>query len=177
MTITLDGSSLTVEKLVAIARDHEEVALAPQALERIKVCRAMLEQKLADREVMYGTNTGIGEFSETMLNDEQVKEFQRYLIYNHAAGIGEPAPIEHIRAALAGRINVHAHANSGCRPEITLTLIEMLNKGVTPVVCQKGSVGASGDLAPMAQAALLLLGEGEAFYEGERLAGQDHACA
>ncbi len=173
MTITLDGSSLTIEKLVPIARDNEKVVLAPEALERIKVCRAMLEEKLARKEVMYGTNTGIGEFSETMLNDEQVKEFQKYLIYNHAAGIGEPAPIEYVRAALAGRINVHAHGNSGCRPEITLTLVEMLNKGVTPVVCQKGSVGASGDLAPMAQAALLLMGEGEAFFNGERLSGAE----
>lgn len=173
MTITLDGSSLTVEKLVAIARFNEKVELAPEALERIKICRAMLEDKLARKEVMYGTNTGIGEFSETMLNDEQVKEFQKYLIYNHAAGIGDPAPIEHVRAALAGRINVHAHGNSGCRPEITLTLIAMLNKGVTPVVCQKGSVGASGDLAPMAQAALLLMGEGEAFYNGEQLSGAE----
>jgi histidine ammonia-lyase len=145
-------------------RFNERVELAPAALERIKVCRAMLEDKLAKKRVMYGTNTGIGEFSETMLNDEQVKEFQKYLIYNHAAGIGDPAPIEHVRAAhWRGRINVHAHGNSGCRPEITLTLVEMLNKGVTPVVCQKGSVGASGDLAPMAQAALLLMGEGEAF--------------
>ncbi|MCK6538965.1 MAG: aromatic amino acid ammonia-lyase [Anaerolineales bacterium] len=173
MPITLDGSSLTIEKLVAIARDNEKVELAPEALERIKVCRAMLEEKLAAREIMYGTNTGIGEFSEVLLNDEQVKEFQKYLIYNHAAGIGEPAPIEHVRAALASRINVHAHGNSGCRPEITLTLVEMLNKGVTPVVCQKGSVGASGDLAPMAQAALLLMGEGEAFYNGERLPGHE----
>jgi len=179
MPITLDGSSLTVEKLVAIARDNEKVELAPEALERIKVCRLMLEEKLARKEVMYGTNTGIGEFSETMLTDEQVQEFQKYLIYNHAAGIGEPAPIEYVRAALAGRINVHAHGNSGCRPEITLTLVEMLNKGVTPVVCQKGSVGASGDLAPMAQAALLLMGEGEAFYNPvggagvERLSGAE----
>ena len=78
-----------------------------------------------------------------------------------------------MRAALAGRINVHAHGNSGCRPEITLTLVEMLNKGVTPVVCQKGSVGASGDLAPMAQAALLLMGEGEAFFNGEQLPGSE----
>jgi histidine ammonia-lyase len=173
MPITLDGSSLTIEKLVAIARDNEKVELAPEALERIKVCRAMLEEKLAAKEIMYGTNTGIGEFSEVVLNDDQVKEFQKYLIYNHAAGIGEPAPIEHVRAALASRINVHAHGNSGCRPEITLTLVEMLNKGVTPVVCQKGSVGASGDLAPMAQAALLLMGEGEAFFNGERLPGHE----
>ncbi|MEW6286865.1 MAG: aromatic amino acid ammonia-lyase, partial [Chloroflexota bacterium] len=173
MTIVIDGSSLTIEKLVAIARDNEKVELAPEALERIKVCRAMLEEKLAAKEIMYGTNTGIGEFSEVVLSDEQVKEFQKYLIYNHAAGIGEPAPIEYVRAALASRINVHAHGNSGCRPEITLTLVEMLNKGVTPVVCQKGSVGASGDLAPMAQAALLLMGEGEAFYHGERLPGHE----
>ena len=173
MPITLDGSSLTTEKLVAIARDNEKIALAPEALERIKICRLMLEEKLANKEIMYGTNTGIGEFSEHVLSDEQVKEFQKYLIYNHAAGIGEPAPIEHVRAALASRVNVHSHGNSGCRPEITLTLVEMLNKGVTPVVCQKGSVGASGDLAPMAQAALLLMGEGEAFYNGERLPGHE----
>ncbi len=172
MTIQLDGSSLTIEKLVAIARNNEKIELAPAALERIKVCRAMLEEKLANHETMYGTNTGIGEFSEKILSDDQVLEFQRYLVYNHAAGIGDPAPIEYVRAALAGRINVHAHGNSGCRPEITLTYVEMLNKGVTPVVCQKGSVGASGDLAPMAQAALLLMGEGEAYYQGERYPGK-----
>jgi histidine ammonia-lyase len=108
-----------------------------------------------------------------LLSDDEVRDFQKYLVYNHAAGIGDPVSIENVRAALAGRINVHAHGNSGCRPEITLTLIGMLNKGVTPVVCQKGSVGASGDLAPMAQAALLLLGEGEAFYQGERLPGAE----
>ncbi|HLD36031.1 MAG TPA: aromatic amino acid ammonia-lyase, partial [Planctomycetota bacterium] len=172
MAVVLDGSHLTIEDVVKIARHNEKVELAPAALERIKVCRAMLEDKLAKKEVMYGTNTGIGEFSEKMLNDEQVKEFQRYLVYNHAAGIGDPAPIEHVRAALAGRINVHAHGNSGCRPEITLTMVEMLNKGVTPVVCAKGSVGACGDLAPMAQAALLLMGEGKAYYKGEILPGK-----
>jgi histidine ammonia-lyase len=171
MTIILDGSGLTIEKMVRIARFGEAVELAPAALERIIVCREMLEEKIRAREIMYGTNTGIGEFSEIVLNDEQVQQFQRYLIYNHAAGIGDPAPIEHVRAAMAGRINVHAHGNSGGRPEITLTFVEMLNKGVTPVVCQKGSVGACGDLAPMAQLALLLMGEGEAFYQGERLPG------
>jgi len=172
MTVVLDGSNLSIEKLVRIARFNEKVELHPQALERIKVCRAMLEEKIKAHEIMYGINTGIGEFSEVVLNDEQVMQFQRYLIYNHAAGIGEPTPIEYVRAAMAGRINVHAHGNSGCRPEITLTLVEMLNKGVTPVVCQKGSVGACGDLAPMAQMALLLMGEGEAWYQGERLPGR-----
>jgi len=173
MTIVLDGSGLTIDKLVRIARHGEEVSLSADALERIRVCRAMLEEKIQAREIMYGVNTGIGEFSEVVLTDEQVGQFQRYLIYNHAAGIGEPAPIEYVRGAMAGRINVHAHGKSGCRPEITLTLIEMLNKGVTPVVCQKGSVGACGDLAPMSQIALLLMGEGEAFYQDQRLPGKE----
>ncbi len=172
MTIAIDGSGLTPEKLMKIARQGEKVELHPAALERIKVCRTMLESKIAAHEIMYGVNTGIGEFSERVLNDDQVQQFQKYLIYNHAAGIGEPCPIEQVRGAMVGRINVHAHGNSGCRPEITLTLVEMLNKGVTPVVCQKGSVGACGDLAPMSQIALLLMGEGEAYYQGERLPGR-----
>jgi histidine ammonia-lyase len=173
MTIVLDGSGLTIEKLVRIAREDEKVELHPDAVERIKVCRAMLEEKIVAKEIMYGVNTGIGEFSEVVLDDDQVKQFQRYLIYNHAAGIGDPTPIEYVRAAMAGRINVHAHGKSGCRPEITQTLIDMLNKGVSPVVCQKGSVGACGDLAPMSQIALLMMGEGEAFFKGERLPGKD----
>jgi histidine ammonia-lyase len=171
MTVVLDGTSLTIDRLVRVARDHEPVELAPEALERIARCRAMLEDKLEKREVMYGTNTGIGEFSEIVLSDDQVREFQRYLVYNHAAGIGEPAPEDVVRASMAGRINVHAHGNSGVRPEITVALVEMLNRGVTPVVCQRGSVGASGDLAPMAQIALLLMGEGEAWFDGERVPG------
>ncbi|MBC7259367.1 MAG: aromatic amino acid lyase [Chloroflexi bacterium] len=173
MTIVLNGKNLTVDALVRIARDNERVELAPESLEKIKACRAMLEEKIQAREIMYGVNTGIGEFSEIVLTDEQVKDFQRYLIYNHAAGIGDPMPIEYVRGAMASRINVHAHGNSGCRPEITLTLVEMLNKGVTPYVCQKGSVGACGDLAPMSQIALLLLGEGQAYYKGELLPGRE----
>ncbi len=171
MTHLLSGSRLSLEILEAIARRGEPVQLDPAARDRIVHCRTMLEKKIAAREIMYGINTGIGEFSEVVLNDDQVKEFQRYLIYNHSAGIGEPAPIEHVRAAMVGRINVHARGHSGCRPVITETLVAMLNKGVTPVVCEKGSVGASGDLAPMSQIALLLMGEGEAFYQGERLSG------
>ena len=169
MTIILDGSSLTIEKVVQIARHGEKVELAPEAIERINTCRAMLERKIEAREIMYGVNTGIGEFSEIVLDDEQVKKFQKYLIYNHSAGIGEPCPIEHVRAAMAARVNVHSHGNSGCRLAITKTLIELLNKQVTPVVCEKGSVGACGDLAPMSQIALTMMGEGEAFYRGERL--------
>lgn len=172
MTILLDGSGLSIDRLVRIARFGEKVELQSEALARIRACRGMLEEKIQAHEIMYGVNTGIGEFSEVVLTDDQMRQFQRYLIYNHAAGIGDPAPVEHVRAAMASRVNVHAHGMSGCRPEIPLTFVEMLNRGVTPVVCEKGSVGASGDLAPMAQLALLLMGEGEAFYQGERLPGR-----
>jgi histidine ammonia-lyase len=148
MPITLDGSSLTIEKLDRIARHNETVNLDKDALARIKACRAVLEEKIEAREIMYGVNTGIGELSEVALAD-------------------------YVRGAMAGRINVHAHGNSGCRPDITLTLVEMLNKGLTPFVCQKGSVGACGDLAPMSQIALLMMGEGEAFYKGKILPGKE----
>jgi histidine ammonia-lyase len=172
MTIILDGSGLTIEKLVDIARYNKKVELHPDAIKRIKSCREMLEKKIEAKEIMYGVNTGIGELSEVILSDEQVKDFQKYLIYNHAAGVGDPAPIEYVRGAMASRINVHAHGQSACRLEITQTLVDMLNKGVTPFVCQKGSVGACGDLAPMSQVALLMLGEGKAFYKGELLDGK-----
>ena len=108
-----------------------------------------------------------------MLNDDQVKDFQKYLVYNHAAGIGDPMPVDWVRGAMMGRINVHAHGNSGSRLEITQTLVDMLNKGVTPYVCQKGSVGACGDLAPMSQIALLMMGEGHAYYKGKLYTGKE----
>ncbi|MBL7137949.1 MAG: aromatic amino acid lyase [Bacteroidales bacterium] len=173
MTYIISGSGLTIEDVVNVARHNQTVELHPDAMDRIRKCRAMLEKKIEAREIMYGVNTGIGEFSEIVLNDEQVKDFQKYLIYNHAAGIGDPMPLEWVRGAMLGRINVHAHGNSGCRLEITQTLVDMLNKGVTPYVCQKGSVGACGDLAPMSQIALLMMGEGHAYYKGEFLDGKE----
>ncbi len=173
VAIILDGSGLTIEKLVKVARHHEKVELAPEAVKRIEKCRAMVEEKIKAHVIMYGVNTGIGEFSEVVLDDDQIKDFQKYLIYNHAAGIGDPAPEEYVRGAMVSRANVHAHGNSGNRPVITQTLIDMLNKGVTPFVCQKGSVGASGDLAPMSQIALLMMGEGKAWYKGELLSGKE----
>ena len=173
MAIIIKGAGLTIEDVVKVARHREKIELHPEALVRIVKCRVMLEKKIEAREIMYGVNTGIGEFSEVVLNDDQVKDFQKYLIYNHAAGIGDAMPEEWVRGAMLGRINVHAHGNSGCRPEITQTYVEMLNKGVTPYVCKKGSVGASGDLAPMSQIALLLMGEGKAWYKGVMLPGNE----
>jgi len=173
MTFIITGANLTIEDVVNVARHHQKVELHPEALQRIIKCRAMLERKIIAKEIMYGVNTGIGEFSEMVLNDDQVKEFQKYLVYNHAAGIGDPMPEEYVRGAMLGRINVHAHGNSGIRPEITQTLVEMLNKGITPWVCQKGSVGACGDLAPMSQIALLMMGEGRAYYQGNLYEGKE----
>ncbi len=171
--VVLNGDGLTIERLVDVARNGAKVSLHPDAEARVLKCRAMLEEKIQAGEIMYGVNTGIGEFSEVVLDGDQIKDFQRYLIYNHAAGIGDPAPIEYVRGAMVARSNVLAHGNSGNRLVILQTLIEMLNKGVTPFVCQKGSVGACGDLAPMSQIALLMLGEGEAYYKGELLDGAE----
>jgi histidine ammonia-lyase len=173
MTIIIDGSNLTIEKVVQVARYNEKIKLHPYALKRIKKCRDVLEKKIKTKEIMYGVNTGIGEFSEVVLTDDQLIQFQKYLVYNHAAGIGDPAPIEYVRGAMLARINLHAHGQSGCRVEITQTLVDMLNEGVTPYICQKGSVGACGDLAPMSQIALLMLGEGKAYYKGKLYDGKE----
>ncbi|MFH0865370.1 MAG: aromatic amino acid ammonia-lyase [Bacteroidota bacterium] len=173
MTLVITGKGLKIEDVVNVARNNEKVELHPDAVKRINVCRDMLEKKIIAGEIMYGVNTGIGEFSEVVLNDNQIQDFQKYLVYNHAAGIGDPAPVEYVRGAMLGRINVHANGNSGSRLEITQTLVDMLNKGVTPFVCQKGSVGACGDLAPMSQIALLLMGEGQAYYKGKLLDGKE----
>ena len=173
MPVVISGKGLTIESMVSVARHHEKVELHTEALKRIVKCRAMVDKKIQDREIMYGINTGIGEFSEVVLPDDQIRDFQKYLIYNHAAGIGEAMKEEYVRGAMLGRINVHANGNSGCRLEITQTLIEMLNKGVTPYVCEKGSVGACGDLAPMSQIALLMMGEGHAYFRGELLPGRE----
>ena len=173
MTLELDGSNLSTDGLESVARGGEQVSVSAASWERIRACRDMIQKKIDDHEVMYGVTTGIGEFSEVVLTSEQVREFQRYLVYSHAAGIGAPMPEEVVRGAMAGRINVHCHGNSAGREELTRQLVDMLNRGVTPVVAAKGSVGACGDLSPMAQVALAMMGEGEAWHEGKRLPAAD----
>ena len=169
MTLVLDGHSLKIEDVVQIARNRAPIKLHDDAIARIHKCRALLERKIKAREIMYGVNTGIGELSEVVLTPEQAEQFQRYLLYSHAAGCGEPCAEEDVRAAMLARLNTHCWGHSGIRHEIVQTQIEMLNRGVTPVVCQKGSVGACGDLSPMAQMAITMMGEGEVFYKGKRM--------
>jgi histidine ammonia-lyase len=171
--VVLDGHSLTIEDVAAIARDRKRLELHPDAIARIDKCRALLERKISAREIMYGVNTGIGELSEVILTPEQVEKFQKFLVYSHAAGCGEPCAEEDVRAGMISRLNTHCWGHSGIRNEIVHTQIAMLNQGVTPVVCQKGSVGACGDLSPMSQMALTLLGEGEVHYRGRRLPAKD----
>ena len=172
-TAVLDGHSLTIEDLAALARDRKRLELHPDAVARIEKCRALLERKIAAREIMYGVNTGIGELSEVVLTPEQVEKFQKYLVYSHAAGCGEPCAEEDVRAGMISRLNTHCWGHSGIRNEVVQTQVSMLNEGVTPVVCQKGSVGACGDLSPMSQMALTLIGEGEVFYRGRRLPAKE----
>jgi len=167
--IRLDGHSLTIEEVVAVARERQHISLHPDAVARINKCRSMLERKIGAREIMYGVNTGIGELSEVVLTPEQVEQYQKFLLYSHAAGCGEPCSEENVRAAMLSRLNTHCWGHSGIRLEVVETQVEMLNRGVTPVVCEKGSVGACGDLSPMAQMAITLMGEGEVFYLGKRL--------
>src|SRR4030065_1673992 len=154
MSITLNGTGLTVEKVVQVAREGAAVALAPEALKRIEKCRALLEDKILKKEIMYGVTTGNGEVASVVLTQEQVEQYQRYLIYSHAAGYGKPMPGEIVRAAILSRINCHCHGHSGLRPVVTETLVELLNKGVTPVMCEKGSVGARGGLSAVVQTGL-----------------------
>jgi len=167
--VVLDGHSLKIEDVLAIARHRRPIELHPDAIQRINKCRGLLERKIQAREIMYGVNTGIGELSEVVLTPEQVEKFQRYLLYSHAAGYGDPCAEEDVRAGMISRLNTHCWGHSGIRHEVVQLQIDMLNRGVTPVVCQKGSVGACGDLSPMAQMAITLMGEGEVFYQGKRL--------
>ena len=167
MSVVIDGKSLTIDKVVEVARNKTNVSVSSDSWKKINACRKMLEEKIDNHEIMYGITTGIGEFSEVTLTPEQTQEFQKLLVRNHAAGIGEPMDIEIVRGAICGRINVHAKGHSGGRKEITEYLRDVLNSEITPVVCEKGSVGACGDLAPMSQIALALMGEGEMFVNGK----------
>jgi len=167
MTVYLDGNSLTINKIVSVARNNENIKVTEEAWKKIEDCRKMLQSKIDAHEIMYGITTGIGEFSEVTLTPEQTQEFQKLLVRNHAAGIGDPMDIELVRGAICGRINVHVKGHSGGRRQITEYLRDVLNHQITPVVCEKGSVGACGDLAPMSQIALALMGEGEMFVNGK----------
>jgi histidine ammonia-lyase len=157
----------------AIARHNEIIELTPAAVDRINHCRKFVDKKVAEQEVMYGINTGIGELAKVALPAEKLVEFQKFLVYSHAAGYGDPLAIEYARAAWTSRINVLSQGHSGINLKVVETMINMLNKGVTPLACEKGSVGACGDLSPLSQMSLVMIGVGEAFYQGQRMSAED----
>ena len=169
--IYLDGKTITVADAVSVARGGEKVAIAPEAFAPIDRARDYVEKKLDENAVVYGLTTGFGKFSDKYISREDTAALQRNLIISHACAMGEPLPADAVRAVMLLRANALCRGNSGIRRTTLQTLIDMLNAGVHPVIPEKGSLGASGDLAPLAHMVLVMIGEGEAFYNGERLPG------
>ena len=169
--IIITGQTLTLNDLVAVCREHEAVALSAESREKIQSSRAVVDQLVEDEAVVYGITTGFGKFSDVSISQDDCKLLQRNLIVSHAVGAGEPFAEEVVRGMMLLRVNNLAKGFSGTRLVIVETLIDMLNKGVTPVVPQKGSLGASGDLAPLAHMVLPMIGLGKAVFEGEVLPG------
>lgn len=175
--VHVDGENLTIADIVAVAREGFTVEIAESARERISRSRAVIDEILASGRVVYGVNTGFGKLSEVTIPPDHLNELQLNLIRSHAAGVGEPYSIPVTRAIMLLRANVLAKGNSGVRLEVVQLLMDMLNKQVHPVIPSKGSVGASGDLAPLAHLALVLIGEGLARSGREVLSGREALAA
>ncbi len=171
MPVVVDGESLTIEDVVQVARYKEPVVLHESALPRIKRSRSVVENAIKKGDVVYGVNTGFGDLSDVSINKDDLARLQVNLIRSHSAGVGPPFSKEVVRGIMLLRANALTKGYSGVRPEVIETLIEMLNKDVIPVVPQQGSVGSSGDLAPLAHMALVLIGEGEAYISEKIVSG------
>ncbi|MFL5363404.1 MAG: histidine ammonia-lyase, partial [Myxococcales bacterium] len=173
MRIVLDGRSLTLEQVAAAATGGARVEIAPAARERIRAARKLVD-RIAESDVpTYGINTGFGTLAEVSIARPDLQRLQRNLILSHSAGVGAPLPAEATRALMILRANVLAGGYSGIRESTLDLLLSLLERDVLPVIPEKGSVGASGDLAPLAHLALVLIGEGEAVYRGSRLPGRE----
>jgi histidine ammonia-lyase len=171
--IWIDGNSLSVEDVARVARGEARAMLSDEARARMSASRALVETFVKEGRTVYGITTGFGVFSEVHIGREQVLELQRNLILSHCAGMGEPYPIPAVRAMMLLRANALAKGFSGIRPLVVERLLEMLGRDVVPVIPSQGSVGASGDLAPLAQLAAALMGEGEVVFEGTRMAAAE----
>jgi histidine ammonia-lyase len=172
-TLILDGQPLTLAEIEAVSLFGRNVAITSAALARVAQSRAHIEEILAAGQTVYGVNTGFGKLSDVRIPDGSLAQLQTNLVRSHAGGVGQPLSEAESRAMLLLRANVLAKGFSGCRTEVVELLVTLLNAGVHPVIPEKGSVGASGDLAPLAHLALVVIGEGEAFYKGERMAGAE----
>ncbi len=175
--ILLDGATLSLANLLAIADDDAAVGLAPEARVRVLASRAVVDAKAAGNQPVYGVNTGFGNFAETRIENADLAALQLNLLRSHAAGVDEPLPVRAVRASMALRANVLAKGYSGIRVETLEALLALLNHRVHPRVPSRGSVGASGDLAPLAHLSLVLVGEGETWDGGTRRPGADALAA
>jgi len=173
MSIQLTGNDLTFDQLHRIALDHESVSLSPLAAERMQASRAVVEKLVSSGKTAYGINTGFGKLASVRISSEQVRQLQINLVRSHACGVGEPLSIPETRAMMLLRANALAKGLSGVRPGTVDTLCAMLNSGIHPVIPSQGSVGASGDLAPLAHLAHVVIGEGTAELGGEVLPGAE----
>jgi histidine ammonia-lyase len=174
--IILDGESLTIEQVLAVARGRPgrpEVILSEAAQAKVEQAARAVARLLTQGEVVYGVTTGFGAFKDRLIKAEEVEPLQRNIIFSHAVGVGAPFDELTTRAIMLIRANTLARGHSGIRPETLQLLLAMLNRGVHPIIPEKGSLGASGDLAPLAHMSLVLLGEGEAEFQGQRLAGAE----
>ncbi|HZU25709.1 MAG TPA: aromatic amino acid lyase, partial [Bryobacteraceae bacterium] len=169
--ILLDGGSLTIENVRAVACEGAEAGIAPEAMAPMRESRAVVERLAAGDDPVYAVNTGVGLLADVRVAPAALEQLQRNVVRSHAAGVGDPLTVPEVRAMMLIRANVLAAGCSGIRPVVAERLCDLLNRGVTPVVPSQGSVGASGDLAPLAHMALVLIGEGEAWFGGERLPG------
>src|ERR1700691_5567299 len=171
--IQIDGQNLTLDQLYSIALGGAEVELGQPAREHMNASRAVVKRLIESNAAVYGVNTGFGKMASVRISREQIRALQVNLVRSHACGVGAPLSEHETRAMLALRANAIAKGFSGVRPVLAETLCAMLNKGVHPVIPSQGSVGASGDLAPLAHLALVLISEGEAEFEGKRMSGAE----
>ena len=169
--VLLDGDGLTIAQVIAVARAGEPAGIAPAAIEKMRKSRAVVERLAAGDDPVYAVNTGVGLLADVRVPASDLQTLQRNVVRSHAAGVGEPLGRAETRAMMLIRANVLAKGFSGIRPVIAERLSDLLNRGVTPIVPARGSVGASGDLAPLAHMALVLIGEGEAEIGGVSMPG------
>ena len=169
--LILGEGHFSLADLAAVARDKVRVSLSPSALERARRARGLVEQWVAEGRAVYGVTTGFGALCQVLIPTDDTRRLQENILQSHAAGVGRPLDEEVVRGMMAVRLQDLAQGFSGARPETLQALVDLLNAEVVPVVPEKGSVGASGDLAPMAHLALVLIGRGEAFFRGKRMSG------
>ena len=169
--VQIDGEHLTLEDVHRLVFDGAEAEIPPAARERMFASRALIERLVESGTTVYGVNTGFGKMASTRISHDEIRHLQLNLVRSHACGVGEPLGEPATRAMLALRANAIAKGYSGVRPVVPETLVAMLNRRVHPVIPSQGSVGASGDLAPLAHLAQVAIGEGEAIYQGRKMAG------